>query len=54
MANSLRISEADYITANRKGSREAEMEFSTGFKSTHRIHTSKKTYSRKKENKNFW
>lgn len=54
MGNTLRITEADYIKANRKGSREAELEFSTGFKSTHRIHTNKKTYSRKKENKNFW
>lgn len=54
MANTFRITETDYIKANRKGSREAELEFSTGFKSTHRIHTNKKTYSRKKENKNYW
>lgn len=43
----------DYIKANRKGSRAAELEDSTGFKSTHKVHKSKKTYSRKKKHKNL-
>lgn len=41
----------DYIRANRKGSREAELENSTGWSATHKIHKSKKTYSRKGKNK---
>ena len=43
----------DYIKSNRKGSREAELEFSTGFSSKHKIHKSKKTYTRKKKHKNY-
>ena len=41
----------DYIKANRKGSREAEQENSTGFKSVDRPHRNKKKYNRK-EHKN--
>jgi len=41
----------DYIKANRKGSREAELENSTGWKSTHKVHESKKTYTRKQKHK---
>ena len=37
----------NYIKANRKGSREAELEINRGFKSNHKIHRSKKTYNRK-------
>jgi hypothetical protein len=37
----------DYIKANRRGSREAEQSFEYGWKSKHKIHRSKKTYSRK-------
>jgi hypothetical protein len=37
----------EYIKANRKGSRLAEIENSAGWKSIHRIHPSKKTYRRK-------
>lgn len=36
-----------YIKANRKGSRDAELENSTGWVAKHKVHTSKKTYSRK-------
>jgi len=43
---------SDYIKANRKGSRDAENEFSTGFSSKHKVHKSNKTYSRKKKHKN--
>ena len=36
-----------YIKANRKGSRDAELMDSTGWKSTHKVHKSKDTYNRK-------
>lgn len=36
-----------YIKANRKGSREAELEITNGFRSVTRIHKSYKKYSRK-------
>jgi hypothetical protein len=39
----------EYIKANRKGSREAELE--NGFKSTHKIHSTPKSYSRKIKHK---
>lgn len=38
----------DYVKANRKGSREAELENRTGLVQIHKIHPSKKTYNRKK------
>jgi len=41
----------DYIKANRKGSRDAELENATGFISIHKVHKSKKTYSRKGKQK---
>lgn len=46
MAN-LRITQKDYIKANRKASREIELEDKTGFVAKHKIHKSEKTYSRK-------
>lgn len=42
---------SDYIKANRKGSREAELEVENGWKAKHKIHPSKKTYSRKNKHK---
>lgn len=41
----------DYIKANRKGSREAELENQTGWSSKHAVHPSKKQYSRKAKHK---
>jgi len=41
----------DYVKANRKGSRLAELETTTGFVSKHKIHKSKKTYTRKIKHK---
>jgi hypothetical protein len=38
---------SDYIKANRKGSREAELESENGFTAKHKVHKSQKTYSRK-------
>jgi hypothetical protein len=42
---------SDYIKANRKGSRDAELEFEHGWKSTHKIHKSDKVYNRKTKHK---
>jgi hypothetical protein len=40
--------EYDIVKANRRGSREAELECENGFVSKHKIHKSEKTYSRRK------
>jgi len=42
---------SDYIKANRKGSREAELEVENGWKASHKVHSSKKTYTRKTKHK---
>jgi hypothetical protein len=41
-----------YIRANRKGSRDAELENSSGWNAVHKIHKSSKTYTRKIKHKN--
>ncbi len=42
----------DYIKANRKGNREAEMDLlGPGFHSKNKIHKSKKNYTRKEKHK---
>jgi hypothetical protein len=41
---------SDYVKANRKGSREAELEVSTGWTSKTKVHKSKKQYDRKGQN----
>lgn len=41
----------DVIKANRKGSREAELENSSGWKSVLQIHQSKKRYKRNQKHK---
>ena len=43
----------DYIKANRRGSREAELENETGFTAKHVVHTSKMNYTRKTKHKNM-
>lgn len=43
--------EYDIIKANRRGSREAELENSSGWKSVLKIHKSKKKYNRKNNEK---
>jgi len=43
----------DYIKANRKGSREAELSFECGWKSKHKIHRNMKSYYRKIKHKNL-
>lgn len=44
----------DYIKAVKKGNREAEQELlGHGFHTTHRIHSSKKTYTRKRKHKGW-
>ena len=42
---------SDYIKANRKGSREAELETEHGWKAKHKVHKSYKTYTRKIKHK---
>ena len=37
----------DYVKANRRGSRDAELESESGWTSKHKIHKSEKNYSRK-------
>ena len=46
-----KITTMDYLKANRKGSREVELENSTGWKSTHKIHKSDSIYTRKQKHK---
>jgi hypothetical protein len=41
----------DYIKANRRGSRDAELENQTGWKGSHKVHKSVKNYSRKVKHK---
>lgn len=42
----------DYVKASRKGSRAAEQEMlGPGFHSMHRVHSSKKTYTRKEKHR---
>ena len=47
----MKITKEDYIKANKKADREISIEDSTGFVSTHKIHKSKKSYTRKKKHK---
>jgi len=42
---------SNYIKACRKGSREAELELSSGFVCKHKIHRSLKQYNRQKSKK---
>ena len=37
----------DYVKANRNGSRQAELEHSTGWTAKRKVHVSKKQYKRK-------
>jgi hypothetical protein len=45
------ITKMDYLKASRRGSREAELENSTGWKSSHKIHKSENIYNRKQKHK---
>jgi hypothetical protein len=49
----MRITQADYIKANKIGNRNAELENQTGFVSKHKVHKNKKAYTRKQKHKNF-
>jgi len=46
------MSTNDYIKANRKGSRDAELESEQGWKAKHKVHRSIKNYSRKIKHRN--
>ena len=41
----------DYIKANRRGSRDAWLEYSTGWNAQRKVHRSKKLYKRNKKHK---
>lgn len=43
----------DYIKASRRGSREAELENQSGWTAKHKVHKSKKNYTRKTKHKNI-
>jgi len=45
------MTQTDYIKANRKGSREAELEDQTGWNSKHSVHRSQKNYTRKSKHR---
>lgn len=47
MKTKMKITENDYIKANRKGSRDAELMNRTGWISIHKVHKTKKDYNRK-------
>lgn len=51
MKPKMMITKLDYLKANRRGSREAELENSTGWKSSHKVHKSDNIYNRKKKHK---
>ena len=44
----------DVVKASRRGSREAELEYSTGFNAIHKVFKTKKQYSRKEKHKNSY
>jgi len=43
----------DYIKANRKGSRDAQLENEAGWVAVRKVHTSKKNYIRKEKHRIF-
>jgi hypothetical protein len=49
--NKKSISTLEVVKASRRGSREAELENSTGFIAIHKTHRSKKSYFRKEKHK---
>lgn len=42
-----KITRSDFLKGNRIGSRQAELEDSSGWTAKHKVHKSKKSYSRK-------
>lgn len=52
--NKTKITIEDYIKAIKKTDREVQLETSAGWVAVTKIHNSKKTYSRKKVQKNFF
>lgn len=51
---SKREMDEDYLKANRKGSREAELENECGWVGKNKVHKSKKSYSRKPKHGKNW
>ena len=54
MAKRYRISEEQIIKMNRKASRDESLVDSNGWTATHKVHKSKKAYSRKEKHKRVW
>jgi len=48
----MKIRKIDYIKANRKGSRDAELENGTGWSAKDKIHKTDKDYKRKSKHRN--
>lgn len=53
MKTKTKITLDDYIKANRKASREIELEINIGFKAKDKPHKNKKRYNRKSQPKNW-
>ena len=45
------MNQMDYIKANRRGAREAQLENENGWVSSHKVHKSNKNYTRKQKHK---
>jgi hypothetical protein len=54
MGKQYRISEDQIIKMNRKVSRDESLVDGNGWTATHKVHKSKKTYSRKEKHKGVW
>ncbi len=54
MAKQHRISEDQIIKMNRKVSRDESLVDGNGWTATHKVHKSKKAYSRKEKHKRVW
>lgn len=50
--HTMKIRKIDYIKANRKGSRDAELENGTGWSAKDKIHKTDKDYKRKSKHRN--
>ena len=54
MAKQYRISEDQIIKMNRRVSRDESLVDGNGWTATHKVHKSKKAYSRKEKHKRVW
>ena len=54
MKKSKKYKNEDILKAVKRGNREAELENENGFVSIHKVHKSKKAYTRKPKHKKSW